>query len=241
MGNAYTFKQIIFALRKEYIEVEKQLTELKKFVDVSSKVEDFYFHISGNPSKLFLYLHKKKNLLEKIEMLLGQYIHGTKNYNVTEGANNSYFYRKKEICSINNLDELNKKIEQLVQTDFFKNILANNYISIPCNENKINTLHITAGYIGLINGINGDYPHLDYYPRSDELVMRNEEKIITPNDIFKLLNLSLNSSYLNNYHHRILDNYEEKEIDIDDSFNSNVVKLEIIEEPKRLILKPKKF
>ena len=28
-------------------------------------------------------------------------------------------------------------------------------------------------------------------------------------------------NYLNNYHHRILDNYKEKEIDIEDSFNSN--------------------
>ena len=48
--------------------------------------------------------------------------------------------------------------------------------------------------------------------------------------------------YLNNYHHKILDNYEEKEIDIDidDNFNINVAKLKIIEEPKRLILKPKK-
>ena len=70
--------------------------------------------------------------------------------------------------------------------------------------------------------------------------MINEEKIITPDDIFKLLNLSLDGNYLNDYHRRVLNNYEEKEIDIDDSFNSNEAKLEIIEEPKKLILKPKK-
>ena len=72
--------------------------------------------------------------------------------------------------------------------------------------------------------------------------MINKEKNITFDDIFKLLSLSINRNYLNNYHHKILDNYEEKEIDIDidDNFNSNVAKLKIIEEPKRLILKPKK-
>ena len=37
-------------------------------------------------------------------------------------------------------------------------------------------------------------------------------------------------------------NYEQKEIEIDDGFNSNKAKLQIIEEPKKLILKPiKKF
>ena len=240
MENAYTFKQIIFGLRKEYIEVERQLSELNKYVNVSNKVDDFHFHIAGDPCKMFLYLHKKKNLLEKLEVLLGTYIYGTTNYDVTNGIKDSYYYRKKEICSIISQEELNKKIEQIVQTDFFKNIVANNYTSIPCNENKINSLQIASGHIGLINGFNGDYPHLDYYPRSDELVMKNEEKIITPDDIFKLLNLSLDGNYLNNYHHRVLDNYEEKEIDIEDNFNSNTAKLEIIEEPKKLILRPKK-
>lgn len=240
MNKIYTFNQIIFGLRKEYLEVERQLTKLKKYVQVSSKVEDFHFHIAGDPSKLLLYLHKKKNLLEKIEMLLGQYIHGTTNYNVTNGANNNYYYNKKEICSITCQEKLNKKIEEIVQTDFFKNIIANNYTSIPCNENKLNTLQITQGHIGLINGVNGLYPHLDYYPHEDILVMKNEEKIITPDDIYKLLNLSLDGKYLNDYHHRVLDNYEEKEIDIEDSFNSKEAKLEIIEEPKKLVLKPKK-
>ena len=241
MDNSYTFKKIIFGLRKEYIEIEKQLIELKKYVDVSSKVESFNFHIAGDPCKLFLYLHKKKNLLEKIEMLLGTYLHGTTNYKVTNGIKKKYYYKKREICSINDQDELNRQIKQIVQTDFFENIVANNYVSIPCRENNINTLHITPNHIGLMNGFNAEYPHLDYYPHKDKLVMKNEEKIITPDDIYKLLNLSLDGIYLNDYHRKILDNYEEKEIDIEDSFNSNKAKLEIIEEPKKLILRPKKY
>ena len=240
MDNAYTFKKIIFGLRKEYIDVQNQLLELQKYVSVSNKVENFYFHIAGKPCELFLYLHKKKKLLDKIEMFLGTYLYGETNYNITNGIEKKYYYNKKEICSICKQDEINKKIEQIIQTDFFQNILANNYTSIPCNENDVNSLQITSGRIGLINGFNGDYPHLDYYPRKDELVMINEEKIITPDDIFKLLNLSLDGNYLNDYHRRVLNNYEEKEIDIDDSFNSNEAKLEIIEEPKKLILKPKK-
>lgn len=242
MENTYTFKQIIFALRQEYIEIEKQLSELNKYINVSNKVEHFYFYIAGNPCELFLYLDMKRNLLEKLEVLLGTYIYGTTTYNVTAGIKDRYYYNKQEICSILYQEELNKKIEKIVQTDFFKNIVANNHTSIPCNENEINHLIITSQHIGLINGFNGNHPYLDYYPIYDELVMINKEKNITFDDIFKLLSLSINRNYLNNYHHKILDNYEEKEIDIDidDNFNSNVAKLKIIEEPKRLILKPKK-
>ena len=240
MDKVYTFKKIIFGLRQEYIDVQRQLLELQKYVNVSDKVEDFYFHIAGDPCNLFLYLRKKKNLLDKIEMLLGSYLYGETNYNITNGVEKKYYYNKKEICSINQQDKMNMKIEQIIQTDFFKNIVANNYVSIPCSENQINTLHITPGRVGLINGINGVYPYLDYYPRNDELIMIKEEKIITPDDIFKLLNLSLDGNYLSDYHRRILDNYEEKEIDIDDSFDSKEAKLEILEESKKLILKPKK-
>ena len=32
MGKSYTFGQIIFALRKEYLEIEKQLEEPKKLI-----------------------------------------------------------------------------------------------------------------------------------------------------------------------------------------------------------------
>lgn len=240
MDNSYTFKKIIFGLRKEYIEIEQQLTELKKYVDVSNKVENFNFHIACDPCKLFLHLHKKKNLLEKIQVLLGTYLYGTTNYKVTNGINKKYYYKNREICSIKNQEELNKQIKQIVQTDFFKNIVANNHVSIPCRENHINSIYISASHIGLINGVDGNYPHLDYYAHKDKFIMKNEEKIITPDDIYKLLNLSLDEKYLNDYHRRILDNYEEKEIDIEDNFNSNKAKLEIIEEPKKLILKPMK-
>ena len=236
----YTFEQIIFGLRKEYLEVEKQLAELKQYVDVSSKVDDYYFHIAGYPSKLFLYLNKRKNLLEKIEMSLGQYMFGSTHFDVTNGVDTSYYSRKKAICTINNKEELDKKIEAFIHSDFFMQIVANNYVSIPCNENKVNTLLIGPGYMELINGINCYYPHLEYLPRQDVLEIANEEKIITSDDIFKLLNLSLNGNYLNDYHYKVLNNYEKKEIEIEDSFDSNRAELEIIDEPKKLILRPRK-
>jgi len=240
MDKTYTFRQIIFGLRKEYVEIEKQLTELKKYVDVSSKVENFKFHIAGNPCKMFLYLDKKKNLLEKIGMLLSLYLPDVTDYDVTDGIKKNYYYKKNAICSTDYQDELNTKIERIIQTDFFKNIVANDHVSIPCKDNETNSLLITANGTRLFNEINRTYPNLYYHSCEDVLVMENEEKIIIPDDISKLLDFSIDGNYLNDYHRRVLDSYEEKEIDIEDSFNSRKAKLEIIEEPKKLILRSRK-
>ena len=239
MSKTYTFKQIIFALRKEYIENEKQLAELKKHINVSDKIEYFNIRMYGNPSKLNFFLERKKNILEKIQIMLNMYIYNKASFNITNGFEKKHYDRLKKVCSIDDQEKFNKKIEEITQSDFFNNIIVNN--DIPFIEKDINGIYISQNGIRLINTIDVEYPKFKYYPPEDELVMKNEKEIITPDDILKLLSLSIDGKYLNDYHHSILDNYEEKEIDIDDNFNSNKAKLEIIEEPKKLILKPKKI
>lgn len=110
---------------------------------------------------------------------------------------------------------------------------------MSCIENNIYSLLVTAGLIQVMNRIGEPYSFFAYIPDKDILMVENKEKVITPDEIYEKLNLSLDKNNLNDYHREILDNYEEKEVDIDGSFNSNRVKLEIIEEPKKLILKPK--
>lgn len=243
MDKIYTFKHVIFGLREEYLKIEKELNELKKYVDVSRDVSDYHFSIAGgmynNPCVMQLVLTKRKNLIEKIlgkmKLLMGVY----KSYELTNEVKNAYYYKNKQFCSINNQDELSKGIKEIVETDFFENIVANRHVSIPCLENKDNSLLITAGRIDVFHGNNLLDPHFSYWSRNDEFEVMHLERIITPDDIDKLLNLSLNSSYLNDYHRNILDNYEEKEIDVCDFAEKGCFKLNIIEEPKKLILKPK--
>ena len=92
MNKTYTFKQVIFGLRKEYLAVEKQLENLKKYVNKSNKVEYFYFHTAGNPCSIFLYLETKKSLVKEhklkrkeVELLetTTQQIKEIKNKNIT--------------------------------------------------------------------------------------------------------------------------------------------------------------
>lgn len=150
----------------------------------------------------------------------------------------TYYFGNKQFCSINNPEELSKRIKEIVKAEFFGNIVANKHSPIPCLENKNNSFLITASNMDIFPG-NDLKPYLSYWSRNDEFEAISTEKIIIPDDINKLLNLSLNSSYLNDYHRNILDNYEEKDLDIYDFAKNGIVKLDIIEEPKKLILKPK--
>lgn len=70
MDKTYTFKHVIFGLREEYLKIEKELNELKKYVDVSNEVSDYHFNIAsgiyGKICAMQLVLNKKQNLIEKI-------------------------------------------------------------------------------------------------------------------------------------------------------------------------------
>lgn len=247
MTESYTLKQIIFALRKEYLEVEKQLNDLKKYATANDSINDFQFrltHFSSNTCRMILDLKKKKNLLDKIKKILGTYPYGLY-CDVTTKVEKSYYIGYRGILTISNLEELRKAINEIMQTDFVQNIVANNGSAIPCNENKYNKLFIITGGIDFRTSMKPSYDDdlpwswFYYYSHRDEIVVKNGKKIITPEDIYESFDLSFSSSYLNNYHRKFLDNYEEKEVDIDGIFNSTKVNLEIIEEPKKLILRQK--
>lgn len=249
MAKSYTFKQVIFALREEYMKIQKQLNDLNQYIEVSDKIENFDIRLVGNPCIMKLYLDKRKNLLSRIlkvdRMLkrLGLYTYGNDyyGYDITVDINEVYYDGKKELCKVWNSDEFKNKISKIMKTDFAQNIVANNYVSICCNENQINSLLIDSCGINLLNGINGGYPDFMYDACKDEFIMRNEEKVIVPDDIYKILDLSLDGNYLNDYHHNILNNYKEKEVIIDDNFDSKNARLNIIDRPKEIILKPKKM
>lgn len=185
-----------------------------------------------------LVLNKKQNLIEKILVNMGLSTGIYKAYELTDEVKDTYYFGNKQFCSINNPDELSKRIKEIVETEFFGNIVANKHSPIPCLENKNNSFLITASSMDIFPG-NDLKPYLSYWSRNDEFEAISQKKIIIPDDINKLLNLSLNSSYLNDYHRNILDNYEEKDLDIYDFAKKGIVKLDIIEEPKKLILKPK--
>lgn len=239
MNKTYRVEQVIFALRKEYLEIERQLEELKKYVTINNNVESFKFHFASNPCRIILLLKERKRLIDKIMIKLGYYIYGKYNFDVTSDIENIYYIRKKEACIISNPQKLQKEIMSIVQIGFNQNITANNNKSIPCNENEYNTIFIDTYGIN-INGTYGGYPWFNYNSHRDEILIEDRYDIITEEDIYNILNLTIDGSYLNDYHHNIIDNHERKEIEIETLPEDKRVKFKIIEEPKKLILRPQK-
>ena len=239
MTNTYSLKQILFALRKEYIEVEKKLKELEKYVNITGEIDDISFHIHdfNVPKTIDMYLRKKQTILDRIRETLGLtgiYTRGVAFWMVPSEIEQACYWKRKKVCSITDLDGFTKDIKEIVESDFVKNTI----LDVICENNNFD-LNINARGISLYDK-EECFSTIDYYSKDNVLSVESKKDIITPDYIYNLFNIEFGRERFNDYYKGIIDNYEEKEIDIIDTFDSNHSKLEIIEEPKKLILRPKK-
>lgn len=239
MSNSYNFKRVLFALRQEYIEVERKLKELEKYVNITGEIDDISFHIHdfNVPKTIDMYLRKKQTLLDKIRETLGLtgiYTRGVAFWMVPSEIEQACYWKRKKVCSITDLDGFTKSITDIVESDFVKNTI----LDILC-ENDNFSLNINARGTSLFE--KGEiYSAISYNAKENILNIRRRDSIINPNYIEELFNIKIAREYFNDYYKGVIDNYTEKEIDIVDNFNSNCSKLEIIEEPKKLILRPQR-
>lgn len=239
MTNTYSLKQILFALRQEYIEVEKKLKELEKYVNITGEIDDISFHIHdfNVPKTIDMYLRKKQTILDRIRETLGLtgiYTRGVAFWMVPSEIEQACYWKRKKICSITDLDGFTKDIKEIVESDFVKNTI----LDVICENNNFD-LNINARGISLYDK-EECFSTIDYYSKDNVLSVESKKDIITPDYIYNLFNIEFGRERFNDYYKGIIDNYEEKEIDIIDTLDSNHSKLEIIEEPKKLILGPKK-
>lgn len=239
MTNKYSLKQILFALRQEYIEVEKKLKELEKYVNITGEIDDISFHIHdfNVPKTIDMYLRKKQTILDRIRETLGLtgiYTRGVAFWMVPSEIEQACYWKRKKVCSITDLDGFTKDIKEIVESDFVKNTI----LDVICENNNFD-LNINARGISLYDK-EECFSTIDYYSKDNVLSVESKKDIITPDYIYNLFNIEFGRERFNDYYKGIIDNYEEKEIDIIDTFDSNHSKLEIIEEPKKMILRPKK-
>ena len=241
MNKKYRVEEIIFALRKEYLEVERQLEELKKYVIASNNLEKFNFYLYNyDICRVHLALTERRNWINKMCIRLGIYAWGAVIEDVSEDIEKRYYSDKKRLCTISNPEELKRKIKRIQESDFAKNIIANKPHPIPIIEDKDKSFFIKEKRIDLYTRAPNKYQTYSYYSNYDLIIVENEFANITEEDIYSILNLTIDGSYLNDYHRNILDNYEKKEIEIENIPDEKRAKFKIIEEPKKLILRPKK-
>lgn len=240
MGNTYNLKQILFALRNEYIKIEKQLKELEGHVNITGDIDDISFHIHdfNNPKTIDMYLRKKQTMLDKIRETLGfcgLYTRGVIFWKVPEEVDGAYYWKGKRVCSIDNLAAFGEDINRIIESDFVRNINMNMFDIDDQFFIDVDVRGSSMYKRGRINSL------IDYYSKEDVLTIKNNENIITPKYIDDLLNVEFYCDNFSDYYKGVIDNYSEKEISIVDDFEADNSKIEIIEEPKKLILKPQKI
>ena len=239
MYNTYKLRQILFALRKEYIEVERKLRELEKYVNVIDDIDDISFKIHDfNDSKnIDMYLTKKQTIIDKIREVIGLpgiYTRGVAFWMVPEEIDAAYYWKKDKVCSITDLDDFSKSINEILESDFVKNVKAN-----ITSKKEDFLLKNNAGGINLVKKENNFVP-VSYSSDDRCINIKRNESRITSNYINALFNIEFKKDNFNDYYRDIIDGYEDKEIKVINDFSSNYADIEVIEEPKKLILRPKK-
>ena len=190
MNKIYTYQQILFALRKEYLEINKKLNELKKYIVTDdNKVINSSF------------------LLEEVSTKLGYNMYEEYETSVTKGIKPYYEINNTKVCQVTNIDKCNKLIKEILNSDIFSEIEKKGVISIPAINDKYKSIAITSDTVSLNNGLYEIFPRFDYFLAKDRIFMEKEEETIYPADIYDILNLKFDISFLNKYHFDNLKKY----------------------------------
>lgn len=244
MGDKYTLKQILFALRKEFLDKVKRDNELKKYFILNG--DNTFIDLSVNEKwhDLIVDFNQIRTLLDRIMFKFLGYPYNSNDYFLSPyyaPIKDKYYFRGKEAFSITDVNQLLKELEILFNLDFAQHIdgLSTN-VSYKGQDYKLH--FFTSGICLYKQG--EKLPRMIYKPKHDKIIIEPEERIITPDYIQEFLELSFDMDNVKddtvNYISKIIETHEEKEIYIPENFKSKKVNLKIIEEPKKLILTPKK-
>ncbi len=249
MENEYTVKQIIFALREEYLKVGKELENLKKYITIDSKIKqsEFYYlnhKFYGHPDhRIVISLYLKMNIIQKI---ISSYTNPSNMpcyYRVYRDSKpNTIPYEDIPYVTINDKEGLLKACQALGENEFVKNIHINSDIHKVLNQN--------SPFARLINderGIQTNFCNpLDVGYRMDHdtldltrYKLKNKFEV-TPDIIYTLLTLKVDNSNFNAYYKKVIENYQDKPILVNDpQIIKHCGEYQILDEPEKLVLIPK--
>ncbi len=244
MKDTYTLGQIMFALREEYIRVQAELDELsKEFIIPNDKLVDYGFFLAPYGRMVF-YLEERKNLLDRVMSKLGMYVapvNYQSTYDLAKEIKNEYKTPSGVgIATIERKEELQQEVRRILDMDYTKNIVE--YCNSSLLRKRVFPDNSNSKYL-LIRGYEmfyGEnyYPTFCYMRKDDEFLMNHERRIgkILSEDIYSILGVEFNRNKFNEYCQNVIDNYQEKDVEIIGNFNSNKIRMKLEEEPKKLIL-----
>lgn len=243
MEDVYSFKDILIAFRTEYLNIKNELSIIKEDIKIidSSLQKTLVLLEPETSSIVFYFLEKEKMILEKlfsIENKLGIPIYNLENINYDSSVK-EIFHLKNDInhyhLVIENILDFNKKIINILESDFVKYMKQNQIINIF--NNSI---------------INYDYNHLteeslknesiirdfNYYPNKDFVKINYSKKINQDILYNSILNTTYSQNLFNDYQRNVIETIKpfDKKIELLDEYSFGL-DFSIIEEDKKLILK----
>ncbi len=235
MEKVYKLSQIIFALRQEYQKVQKELETLKKYVVSTDTLDDYYFNLEGNPTRMLLYLKIKQRKLEK---LFGEDCMVCKD--ITENVDKNYIRHGKPLCQISDPVELSTEIEKFIYSDFVHN-MRNMRAFQHCLEEQKDVICIEPDKIRLwtLPDETKAEHFMEYNAHADQLVVRSGKKMTNPIDVMHLLQLSFDGTKLNEFQQAMIDQYIRRDLFLEDVVAEDQLVLGIEDNSKKIVLTPK--
>ena len=235
----YTFSEILFALREEYLKQFSKLQVLKDEIGTTyADPENIYLDlVKSTTNKLdlsFAYdTRKKQRLGDRSYFELGA-LYSTAS---KEFIDRDFIWVKDKKLALDVLEEINN-------SDFVK-YMANedadkyNDISHPDSENKLLVWHNHLEYCNEYP--DGTYRGVYYRPYEDKVYIERGDgalKFVDKKYAIYALQERIPESVFNDYQKQLLNSYETKEIEvINGPIGKYCNKYEIKEDEKRLVLK----
>lgn len=253
--DTYTYKQILLGLRKEFLEAQKRLDELNKFVFIfNENKENYYFNLYKSPYEekepeltLNLNVQSKNKLLNMIKNAYGyrrpSRVFMLKNNNGDYYPFRPHWFRKNDFnISVDPRlkAEFKELVEELLKSDFAK------YMTIPTTITAIETQSIPrivprSFQFDLLT----DKSHISYLGRRDILEFASSKKQnerwepLTPELLDYILGIEFPKDAFPEYHQRIIERsiYDDREIILGKQIKPKThERLQVREEGKKLIL-----
>lgn len=239
----YTFKEILFGLRNEYLRITSQLNSLQKYLHLKENgFESINFQILKNSDNqeisLMCILIDRQTKLEKLLYRfiknLGIYPDNQIDY-IKELEDDFVFCNYHQLLKVESQKEFTRDIINIYNDEFIQNMQNTfygvGYENVPYLSLLPHSIYISeANHLAIDYDLTkGDYLHINsiHHKISNELIEAS-------------FNMTIPKRRIPEYYQNIIESSETKDNQIDiigDINGFQTVNLKIIEEPKKLILK----
>lgn len=197
MGKSYyMLSDIVFGLREEYKKNEERLNELTKYSMLKNQGHDLHFGVVGNHLTYDFILDSRNLCGINKKMLCGAILKKTRDY-----------YKSDNILEITDSDSFNQEANDILNSEFNKNISLVSNINQVENVNEMVHINMNCGSIHLnLDSFLGLGPvSLHYFSMDDKLVFDIRKCGLFTMEAFSLLETSIFSLQIPSYHKKIID------------------------------------